>query len=174
MYYHFRIIEIIQMPIILPYFWASSVTLLNLKEAHRSTKCKPGVRRWGLIIVPLVSDFSIIKSLQEARCLTMQSFNMFAILTLVLIQGEAAYSQMFGCLGRVKDFPFSGCVKYLPKGDQVDIMVSPWDNIVGAYDCSKTEHKKPTCCAKETDTASIMDLPVWRLFCKEINGADIQ
>ncbi|POW15282.1 hypothetical protein PSTT_02277 [Puccinia striiformis] len=53
MYYHFRIIEIIQMPIILPYFWASSVTLLNLKEAHRSTKCKPGVRRWGLIIVPL-------------------------------------------------------------------------------------------------------------------------
>ncbi|KAI7942233.1 hypothetical protein MJO28_012260 [Puccinia striiformis f. sp. tritici] len=104
----------------------------------------------------------------------MQSFNMFAILTLVLIQGEAAYSQMFGCLGRVKDFPFSGCVKYLPKGDQVDIMVSPWDNIVGAYDCSKTEHKKPTCCAKETDTASIMDLPVWRLFCKEINGADIQ
>ncbi|KAI7945784.1 hypothetical protein MJO29_012172 [Puccinia striiformis f. sp. tritici] len=57
---------------------------------------------------------------------------------------------------------------------KVDIMIAPWDNVVGAYDCSNTQHKKPTCCSNKSDMPATMDNIVWKRNCKEINGADIK
>ncbi|KNE97169.1 hypothetical protein PSTG_09595 [Puccinia striiformis f. sp. tritici PST-78] len=99
---------------------------------------------------------------------------MFAISIVLLIQGKGAYSQSFGCSGNVKDHPFSGCVKHIYRQSKVDIMIAPWDNVVGAYDCSNTQHKKPTCCSNKSDMPATMDNIVWKRNCKEINGADIK
>ncbi|KNE98241.1 hypothetical protein PSTG_08511 [Puccinia striiformis f. sp. tritici PST-78] len=80
----------------------------------------------------------------------MQPYNIFAILIVLLIQGRSAYSQSFGCSGNVKDHSFSGCVKHVYRQSKVNIMIAPWDNAVGAYDCSNTKHKKPSCCSNES------------------------
>ncbi|POW04549.1 hypothetical protein PSHT_04745 [Puccinia striiformis] len=80
----------------------------------------------------------------------MQSYNIFAISIVLLIQGRGVYSQSFGCSGNVKDHPLSGCVKHVYRQSKVNIMIAPWDNAVGAYDCSNTKHKKPSCCSNES------------------------
>ncbi|POW05621.1 hypothetical protein PSTT_09567, partial [Puccinia striiformis] len=82
----------------------------------------------------------------------MQFFNMLQFAMLILLQQEATFAQRFGCKGHVKDHPISVCVAKLRidpmDGPIVNVMTSPWDNNVGAYDCSPapTGHKRPSCC----------------------------
>ncbi|KAH9444980.1 hypothetical protein Pst134EB_025231, partial [Puccinia striiformis f. sp. tritici] len=84
----------------------------------------------------------------------MQFPNMLQVMMALLLWGEAAYADPFGCKDRVKDFPISGSVAMIPKrprgppSPMVNLMTSPWDNIANAYDCvhAPTDHKRPCFC----------------------------
>ncbi|KAI7943277.1 hypothetical protein MJO29_013121 [Puccinia striiformis f. sp. tritici] len=84
----------------------------------------------------------------------MQLFNMLQIMMVLLLQGEATYADLFGCLGKVENFPVSLCVQTMPATTGnfplVNFIDAPWDNSAGAYDCLKgktDDHKLASCCS---------------------------
>ncbi|KAI7943276.1 hypothetical protein MJO29_013120, partial [Puccinia striiformis f. sp. tritici] len=122
----------------------------------------------------------------RSRSLKMQFPNMLQVMMALLLWGEAAYADPFGCKDRVKDFPISGSVAMIPKRPRgppspmvnhlqyvsccrhTAVMTSPWDNIANAYDCvhAPTDHKRPCFCYG----TELRLLPTLILFWRVYNG----
>ncbi|KAH9440218.1 hypothetical protein Pst134EA_030299 [Puccinia striiformis f. sp. tritici] len=109
----------------------------------------------------------------------MQLLNILQISMVLLIQGGAAYTNTpnnFGCAGRVPDHSEAGCVANLPESNGVRMMVAPWNDYEGAYDCSQADpsFKRATCCSDPSDLKYQLSIDIWKQKCREIDGSEIK
>ncbi|KAH9444835.1 hypothetical protein MJO29_012959 [Puccinia striiformis f. sp. tritici] len=109
----------------------------------------------------------------------MQSLNVLRMVMVFLIQGKAAHANTpnnFGCLDKVPNYPVAACVASGPGDNQVKPMVAPWNPDIKAYDCTKADPKsqRASCCPAPNWAQYLLSVGVWKLVCREIDGAEIQ